>query len=82
MGDTAYLADGQASPQHTFFDDTLYVSNDPDAYNTLLITALSDGSVTENDDGCAVATVRSGRDRRHDHGADGLYRRQRDCQAR
>ena len=58
--DTAYLADGQVSPQHTFFDNTLYVSNDPEAYNTLLITVES-ALVTESDGGCVEATVRSGR---------------------
>ena len=55
--DTAYLADGQTSPQQTFFGGTLYASNNPvndeydtngvrtpgeGAYNTILITAESD----------------------------------------
>ena len=59
-GDTAYLAEGEVSPQQTFFGETLYASNDPVAYNTILITAESD-RVTPNADGCAVATVRSAR---------------------
>ena len=59
--DPAYLANPRVAPQYTFFDGTLYVSNDPDAYNTLLITAV-DSRVTPNADGCAEATVRSGRD--------------------
>lgn len=59
-GDTAYLANGQVSPQQTFFGDTLWASNDPDAYNTILITAESD-LVTPTAEGCAVATVRGGR---------------------
>ena len=73
--DTAYLANGLASPQQTFFGETLWVSNDPvndeydtngvrtgerGAYNTILITAESD-RVTPNADGCAVATVRTAR---------------------
>ena len=60
MNDIAYLADGRVSPQHTFFIDTLYASNDPVAYNTILITAEKD-RVTANADGCAAATVRSAR---------------------
>lgn len=60
-GDTAYLANPEVQPQYTFFDGTLYVSNDPDAHNTILITAV-DSRVTANADGCAEATVRSGRD--------------------
>ncbi len=59
--DTAYLADGQAAPQHTFFNHVLWVSNNPEAYNTILITAVSNSNVTENDDGCIVATVRNPR---------------------
>ena len=62
--DTAYVANGLASPQHTFFDGTLWVSNAPAAYNTILITAESTASVSdrESDDGCIVATVRNPRD--------------------
>ena len=60
-GDTAYLANPEVQPQYTFFDGTLYVSNDPDAHNTILITAV-DSKVTPNADGCVEATVRSGRD--------------------
>ena len=59
-GDTAYIANPAVQPQYTFFDRTLYVSNDPDAYNTLLITA-DPSQVTANTDGCAEATVQSGR---------------------
>lgn len=59
--DTAYLADPLVQPQYTYFDGTLWVSNDPDAHNTILITAVSDRA-TANADGCAEATVRSGRD--------------------
>ena len=59
--DPAYLADGRVSPRHTFFGDTLWASNDPAAYNTILITAESNGRVIENDDFCAVATVRNSR---------------------
>ena len=58
--DTAYLANPRVQPQYTFFGGTLYVSNDPKAHNTILITAV-DSPVTLNADGCAEATVRSGR---------------------
>ncbi len=58
--DTAYLANGLVSPQHTFFDGTLYVSNDPAAHNTLLITVDS-SLVTESDGGCVEASVQSAR---------------------
>ncbi len=58
--DTAYLANGLASPQHTFFDGTLWVSNDPAAYNTILITVESTG-IPEPEGDCAVATVRNSR---------------------
>ena len=58
--DPAYLAHPRVAPQYTFFNGTLYVSNDPDAHNTILITAV-DSRVRENADGCAEATVRSGR---------------------
>ncbi|MCY4448420.1 MAG: leucine-rich repeat domain-containing protein, partial [Chloroflexi bacterium] len=57
---TAYLADGRVSPQDTFFGDSLFVSNDPEAYNTLLIMA-EQSAVQENTDGCVEATVRNGR---------------------
>ncbi len=60
--DTAYLANGLAAPQSTFFGDTLWVSNDTAAYNTILITAESAlVADTESDDGCVTATVRSPR---------------------
>ncbi len=58
--DTAYLANGLASPQHTFFDGTLWASNDPAAYNTILITVESTGIPDPGGD-CAVATVRNPR---------------------
>ena len=41
MNDTAYLANGRSAPQHTFFGGTLWASNDPAAYNTILITVES-----------------------------------------
>lgn len=59
-GQTAYLADGRVSPQSTFFDHALFVSNDPEAYNTLLI-AVEQSAVQENTHGCVEATVRNGR---------------------
>ncbi len=61
-GDTAYLANPAVQPQYTYFDGTLWVSNDPDAHNTILITAVNSSRVTANADGCVEATVRSGRD--------------------
>ncbi len=59
--DPAYLAEPRVQPQYTYFDNTLYVSNDPAAHNTILIT-VGQSRATENADGCAEATVRSGRD--------------------
>ena len=61
-GDTAYLANPVVQTQYTHFDGTVFVSNDPDAHNTILITAVVSSRVTANADGCAEATVRSGRD--------------------
>ena len=58
--DIAYLGDPSVSAQFTYFGTTLYVSNDPAAYNTLLITVDS-SRATANATGCAEATVRSGR---------------------
>ena len=58
--DIAYLADPRVQTQYTHFDNTLYVSNDPDAHNTILIT-VEQSRVTPNADGCAEATVRSSR---------------------
>jgi len=58
--DPAYLAHPRVQPQYTYFDNTLYVSNDPTAHNTILITA-GQSRATANADGCAEATVRSGR---------------------
>ncbi|MCY4583260.1 MAG: SwmB domain-containing protein [Chloroflexi bacterium] len=60
MTDTAYLADGRVSPQNTYFNNTLYVSNDPEAYNTLLITVEST-SIADPGGDCAIAEVRNGR---------------------
>ncbi|MYA49175.1 MAG: hypothetical protein F4Y25_00230 [Chloroflexi bacterium] len=57
--DTAYLANGLAAPQNSFFGGTLWVSNDPAAYNTILITAASTSVETDGD--CVVATVRNPR---------------------
>ncbi len=62
VGDTAYLANPAVQTQYTHFDGTVFVSNDPDAHNTILITAVVSSRVTANADGCAEATVRSGRD--------------------
>ena len=59
--DPAYLAHPRVQPQYTYFDNTLYVSNDPTAHNTILIT-VGQSRATANADGCAEATVRSGRD--------------------
>ena len=60
-GDTAYLANPAVQTQYTHFDGTVFVSNDPDAHNTILITAVN-SKVTANADGCVEATIRSGRD--------------------
>lgn len=49
-GDAAYIANG-ADPRNTFSNGDLYVSNQPDAYNAVLITAtvagLEDGACVE-----------------------------------
>ena len=58
--DIAYLGDPRVSSQYTYFGTTLYVSNDEDAFNTILITVDS-SEATANAAGCAEATVRSGR---------------------
>ncbi len=60
VNDTAYLANPLVDTQYTYFDNTLYVSNNPAAHNTILIT-VEQSRVTANADGCAEATVRSGR---------------------
>ncbi len=52
-GDAAYIANG-ADPRNTFSGSDLYVSNQPDAYNAVLITATVVGV---SDGGCAEATV-------------------------
>ena len=59
-GDIAYLGEPLVSTQYTYFGTTLHVSNDEDAFNTILITVES-SRATANTDGCAEATVRSGR---------------------
>jgi len=52
-GDAAYIANG-ADPRNTFSNNDLYVSNEADAYNTVLLTA----TVAGLEDGvCAEATV-------------------------
>ena len=60
MNDTAYLANGRSAPQHTFFGGTLWASNAPAAYNTILITVEST-SIPDPGGDCAVATVRNPR---------------------
>ena len=55
-GDAAYLADRRVSPQDTFFRNTLYVSNQLAAYNTVLISVARDEAVTETCN-AAVATT-------------------------
>ena len=52
-GDAAYIANG-ADPRNTFSYYDLYVSNQPDAYNAILITATVAGVAG---DACAEATV-------------------------
>ena len=52
-GDPAYIRNG-ADPRNTFSNNDLHVSNQRDAYDTVLITATV-GGVAE--DGCAEATV-------------------------
>ena len=54
-GDAAYIANG-ADPRNTFSGSSLYVSNQSDAYNTVLITAVVAGLA---DGACAEATVRN-----------------------
>ena len=56
-GDAAYVSNG-ANPRNTFSNRSLYVSNQADAYDAVLITA----TVAGVDDGaCAEATVTNGR---------------------
>ena len=52
-GDTAYISNG-ADPRNTFSDSELYVSNQQDAYNAVLITATVSGVA---DGACAEATA-------------------------
>ncbi|MDE2837983.1 MAG: hypothetical protein OXL97_10835 [Chloroflexota bacterium] len=58
-GDAAYIGNG-ADPRNTFSGNDLYVSNQRDAYNTVLITATVAG-VAEG--ACAEATVFNKRSR-------------------
>ena len=58
-GDIAFLHDPRVAPRPTLFEGVLYVSNNPDAYNTLLITT-ADADVTPTNEGCAIAEVQSG----------------------
>ena len=51
--DAAYITSG-ADPRNTFSNNDLYVSNQADAYNTILITAAVSGL---EDGACAEATV-------------------------
>lgn len=52
-GDAAYIGNG-ADPRNTFSGSELYVSNQQDAYNAVLITATVAGVA---DDACAEATA-------------------------
>ena len=54
-GDAAYIGSG-ADPRNTFSDNDLYVSNQADAYNAVLITATVAGI---EDGACAEATARN-----------------------
>ncbi len=56
-GDAAYVGNG-ADPRNTFFNNDLYVSNQQDAYNAVLITATA-GGVADGE--CAEATVHNRR---------------------
>ena len=53
--DAAYILNG-ADARNSFFDRSLYVSNQADAYNTILITSTLSGIA---DGACARATVRN-----------------------
>ena len=53
--DDAYILSG-ADARNSFFDRSLYVSNQADAYNTILITSTLSGIA---DGACARATVRN-----------------------
>ena len=52
-GDAAYIRNG-ADPRNTFSNSDLYISNQRDAYDTVLVTAAVTGVA---DGGCAEATV-------------------------
>ena len=47
LADASYLARPQVSPQDTFFNRTLYVSNDVAAFNTVLINVANTDSIGE-----------------------------------
>ena len=70
--DEAYLADRRVDPQNTFFQSTLYVSNNVDAFNTVVVNVDTSGVAdydntceqVDNDDGpdaVVTATVRNNR---------------------
>ena len=67
--DTAYLANGRVSPQHTFFDGTLFVSNDPEGVQH---AAHHGGERQHRGPGGRLCRCRGAQRarRRHDHGAD------------
>ncbi len=47
-GDPAFLADRRVDPQDTFFRNTLYVSNNVGAFNTVLVNVAHDPALTGN----------------------------------
>ncbi|MYB76753.1 MAG: hypothetical protein F4X83_06585, partial [Chloroflexi bacterium] len=65
--DRAHLVTPEASPQDTLFRNTLYVSNDGAAYNTILINVASDLATCDTNDAtranvtASVKNNRSGR---------------------
>ncbi len=58
-GDAAYFANRAVDPQDTFFQNTLYVSNDVGAFNTVLVNVAHDPVLTGADLTCVadVATT-------------------------
>ena len=62
-GDPIYIRSG-ADPRNTFSNGELYVSNQPDAYNAVLITAIVPSfGASASDDSCAMATATNERSR-------------------
>ena len=59
--DRAYLADLRVDPQDTFFRNTLYVSNDGSAYNTVVVNVNTSG-LTAYDNTCVQVDGASGPD--------------------